>query len=62
VAKPIAHLSTYLSRDEVAERMGVSTKTVGRWIERSELPAHYFGRQIRIAEEDAVSFAAARRR
>lgn len=51
-----------LSRKQVADRLGVSEKTVGRWIDRQELPAHRLGRQIRVSEHDLTGFLGARRR
>lgn len=51
-----------LSISEVAERIGVSTKTISRAIQAGELRSHRVGRLVRIAEEDAASFLAARRR
>ena len=47
---------------EVAERLGVATRTVRRWIDRSELVAHDFGRAVRIAESDLKAFLAGHRR
>ena len=41
---------------EVAERLGVSTRTTRRWIEDFELVAHRFGRAVRIAESDLKAF------
>ena len=41
---------------EVARNLGVSSRTVRRWIESGELVAHRFGRLIRIAEGDLVHF------
>jgi excisionase family DNA binding protein len=55
-------LPRLLSIAELAERLSVSGKTVSRWIEAGDLHAHRLGRQIRITEEDALSFVAARRR
>lgn len=55
-------LSNFLSPAEFAEQLGVCRKTVGRWIVAGDLHAHRFGRQIRISEDDAISFAATRRR
>jgi excisionase family DNA binding protein len=60
MTRPTPRLPQFLTVRSLAEKLGVSTKTVGRWIERSELRVHRLGRQIRIAEEDAISFAAAR--
>ena len=45
----------------VAEFVGVSTRTVRRWITRNELVAHHFGAAVRIAESDLKSFIARHR-
>lgn len=50
------------SVDQVAEQLGVSSKTVRRWIERRELHVHQLGRQLRVAEEDLSAFLNARRK
>ena len=47
--------------DDVAEQLGVSSKTVRRWIAAGELPVHHFGRQLRISEADLAAFIAQRR-
>jgi excisionase family DNA binding protein len=41
---------------EVAQSLDVSTRSVRRWIENSELAAHRFGRAVRIAECDLEAF------
>jgi excisionase family DNA binding protein len=41
---------------EVAEMVGVSTRSVRRWIKRDELAAHRFGASVRIAERDLEAF------
>jgi excisionase family DNA binding protein len=46
---------------EVAERLGVSTRTVRRWIKSGELVAYRFGAAVRIAESDLGAFIARRR-
>jgi excisionase family DNA binding protein len=46
----------FLTVNDVAERLRISTKTVRRWIDRRELHAHRFGRQIRISEDDLDVF------
>ena len=46
---------------DVAEQLGVSTRTVRRWIENMELVAHRFGRAVRIAERDLQAFVAMHR-
>ena len=45
-----------LTISEVAEVCRLSTRTVRRWIERGELPAHRLGRQLRISEKDLKIF------
>jgi len=45
----------------VAEHLGVSTRTVRRWIERGELVAHRFGSAVRIADRDLLAFLAVHR-
>jgi excisionase family DNA binding protein len=52
----------FLTVREFATLTSVCTKSVRRWIVRGDLRIHRFGRQIRIANEDALSFIAARRR
>jgi len=46
---------------EVAERLGVSTRTIRRWIENKELVAHRFGCAVRISERDLRAFIAMHR-
>ena len=46
---------------DVAEQLGVSTRTVRRWIENMELVTHRFGRAVRIAERDLQAFIALHR-
>lgn len=55
-------LPRFLSVHEVHEQLGVSTKTVRRWIERGDLHVHRLGRQLRISEEDLITFVAQHRR
>ena len=45
-----------LTVSEVAEICRVADRTVRRWIERGELPAHRLGRQLRISEKDLKIF------
>jgi excisionase family DNA binding protein len=52
----------FVSVSDVAEQLGVCTKTVRRWIKSSELHSHRFGRRLRIADEDLAAFVALRRR
>ncbi|MFQ5792433.1 MAG: helix-turn-helix domain-containing protein [Acidobacteriota bacterium] len=54
-------LPTLYSIRETADLLKVSTKTIRRWIESGELPAHRLGRQIRISEDDLLTFIRTRR-
>ncbi len=46
-----------LSMEQVAKRLGVSLKTVYRWIEAGDLPVSLIGkRTYRIFERDFVKF------
>ena len=46
----------FLGVAEVAETLGVSVKTIRRWIEQGELRVHRLGRQLRISDEDLAAF------
>ena len=48
--------------DDIAEMLGVSVRTVRRWIDHDELVAHKFGRAVRIAEADLGDFLVQHRR
>ncbi|OGY48779.1 MAG: hypothetical protein A2663_01420 [Candidatus Buchananbacteria bacterium RIFCSPHIGHO2_01_FULL_46_12] len=51
-----------LTMEEVAKRLGVSLKTVYRWIEAGELPVSLMGeRTYRIFERDFIKFIYSRR-
>jgi excisionase family DNA binding protein len=47
---------------QVADHLGVSTKTVRRWIHNGELAAFQVGRQWRISPDDLERFLWQRRR
>ena len=49
------------SVNDVSKIIGVSTRTVRRWIEQELIAIHRFGGQIRIAEADLQAFIASRR-
>ncbi len=49
-------LPALYSITETAELLKVSHRTVRRWIEKGDLTAHRFGRQIRITDSDLVAF------
>jgi excisionase family DNA binding protein len=46
---------------QVAEALGVSSRTVRRWIKNEELAVHRFGGAVRVAEADLKAFLAAHR-
>jgi excisionase family DNA binding protein len=55
-------LPSFYTIGEVAEALGVSTRTVRRWIAARALAAHRFdGSLVRIAERDLLAFLAIRR-
>lgn len=56
------NVPTFLTVAELAERLGVCTRTIRRWIDGGKLHAHRFGRQVRVSEEDAAVLVAAARR
>ncbi len=49
-------LPALYSVTETAKLLKVSPRTVRRWIEKGDLTAHRFGRQIRITDSDLVTF------
>ena len=60
--KTASRLACFLSVSEVAEHIGVSDRTVFRWIKDGKLHVHRFGTRVRIAEDDAIAFTAGLRR
>ena len=48
----------YLTRNDIAERLQVSVKTVDRWIKSGELPASKLGGSVRVSESDLRVFIA----
>jgi excisionase family DNA binding protein len=61
-AAPSPRIPRMVGVGELAERLGVCSKTIRRWIADGHLHAHRLGRRVLIAEEDALSFVAAGRR
>lgn len=49
-------LPRLLTVDEVADVLGLSTKTIRRRIDSGDIPAHRLGRAIRVAEADLLSY------
>jgi excisionase family DNA binding protein len=56
---PAAHM--LLAIPDVADRLGISTKSVRRMIARGELRAHRIGRLIRVSEADYHNYVVERR-
>jgi excisionase family DNA binding protein len=51
-----------LTMEQVAKRLGVSLKTIYRWIEAKELPVSLLGeRTYRIFERDLINFVYSRK-
>jgi len=46
----------WMSTGEVADYLGVNTRTLYRMIDEADLPAYKFGRVIRLQETDVVAF------
>ena len=46
----------WLSTNEAASRLGVTARTLYRFIDQGELAGYRFGRVIRIKAEDVVGF------
>ena len=62
MATRYAQTPPMLTVGDVAARLQVCTKTVRRWIARSELRVHRMGRQLRISEDDVATFIAVTRK
>jgi len=58
---PCSNLPPLLTVTQTAEHLGVSNKTVRRWIAEGDLPIHRLGRSIRITERDLLDFIKMRR-
>jgi excisionase family DNA binding protein len=52
---------TLCTIEEIANRLGVCTRTVRRWIGKGSLIAHRFNGLVRISEADFRSFLVAHR-
>ncbi len=47
---------TWLSTPLAAERLGITTRTLYRFIDEGQLPAYKFGRVIRLKRSDVDSY------
>ena len=46
----------YLTTNDIAEKLGFTTKAVTLWIKEGKLKAYRFGKDYRITEEDFNDF------
>ena len=46
----------FLTCDEIADALGVTSKSVRRWISDKALPAYRIGRLLRVHESDLQAF------
>ena len=53
--RPVEDLR-FFTTAQVAEMVGVSTRTVRRWIKNRQVVAHHIGATVRIAESDLKVF------
>ena len=51
-----AELEPFFSVDEIADSVGMSPRSVRRWIDEEGLAAHTLGRSVRISESDWKAF------
>ncbi len=51
----------WLSTKEAAERLGITPRTLYRFIDEGSLPAYRFGRVIRLQEHEVIAFIDTRR-
>ena len=51
----------WLSTQEAARRLGVTTRTLYRFVDQGELPAYRMGRVIRVKANDVETFIEASR-
>jgi len=57
----LATQERFYSLEEVAQRLGVSERTVRRWIKSGELPAYKPGREYRIRDGELEEFLQSRK-
>jgi excisionase family DNA binding protein len=56
VPVPSSDPRSWWTPKQIAETLQVTTRTVARWIASGALPAHRFGRSVRIADADFKEF------
>lgn len=53
---PVTDSPRWLSTGDAAKRLGVTTRTLYRFIDSGQLPAYRFGRVIRLQEDEVDTF------
>ena len=53
---PVAEQIEWLSTGDAAERLGINTRTLYRFIDNGEIPAYKFGRVLRVKAADVDAF------
>lgn len=53
---PVTNAPRWLSTAEAAKRLGITARTLYRFIDAGQLPAYRFGRVIRLQETEVDSF------
>lgn len=53
---PVTNAPRWLSTAEAAKRLGITPRTLYRFIDAGQLPAYRFGRVIRLQETEVDSF------
>jgi len=48
--------SQWLNTDDAAKRLGITTRTLYRFIDKGEITAYRFGRVFRLKEHDVAAF------
>lgn len=54
--EPVASEITWLSTAAAAKRLGITPRTLYRFIDQGEIPAYRFGRVIRLKQDEVDGF------
>ena len=49
-------MTRFFTVTQISEMLGISTRSVRRWVAAGELLAHKFRRQVRVSEIDLLAF------
>ena len=55
-AAPVTSEITWLSTAAAAKRLGITSRTLYRFIDQGEIPAYRFGRVIRLKQDEVDAF------